>query len=191
MSKNTEPRARSVKRFRDEQQKEGAYEHRDRGRQSVELSKIVGSVNRYLDFDSRFRLKKDRPRERLHTIRAIMEQGKPLPPVDLFKIKDSYFVLDGNHRISVAKDRGFKEINARVAEFLPSRGTAENSLYRDRTEFEDKTGLRQAITLTEPGQYRNLLRQINQHRQFLEEEGKIILLCKSCELRRVIQPYIY
>jgi len=162
----------SIKRFRDEQQREGAYEYIDRGRQTVKLSKIVGSVNRYLDFDTKFRLKKDRPRERLLAIRSIMKQGKPLPPVDLYKIKDYYFVVDGNHRISVAKERGYKEINARVIEFLPSRGTAENILYRDKTEFEDKTGLRHPITLTEPGQYRNLSHQIAQHKQFLEDEDK-------------------
>jgi hypothetical protein len=164
------PKSATVKRFRDEQQKEGAYEYRDRGLQTVKLLNIVGSVNRYLDFDSRFRLKKDKPRERLLTIRAIMERGKPLPPVDLYKIKDRYFVLDGNHRIAAAKERGFKEINARVMEFLPSRGTAENILYRDKTEFQDKTGLQQPINLTEPGQYRNLLRQIRQHQHFLAKQ---------------------
>ena len=169
--KSAPPKAETVKRFRDEQKQEGAYEYRDRGRQTVKLSQIVGSVNRYLDFDSKFRLKKDRPRDRLNVIRAIMERGKPLPPVDLYKIKDSYFVLDGNHRISVAKERGFKEINARVVEFLPSRGSAENILYRDKTEFQDKTGLRQTIDLTEPGQYRNLLRQISRHQQFLQEQA--------------------
>ena len=164
-------KAQTIKRFRDEQKKEGAYEYRDRGRQTVKLRQIVGSVNRYLDFDSKFHLKKDRPRERLHAIRAVMEKGKPLPPVDLYKIKDSYFVLDGNHRISVAKERGFKEINARVVEFLPSRATAENSLYRDKTEFQDKTGLPQSIVLTEPGQYRNLQHQIDRHRQFVSEQA--------------------
>jgi hypothetical protein len=169
-SKPTPPKGQSVMRFREEQKKEGAYEYRDRGRQTVKLPQIVGSVNRYLDFDSKFRLKKDRPRERLHTIRAMMERGRPLPPVDLYKIKDRYFVLDGNHRISVAKERGFKEINARVMEFLPSRGTAENILYREKTEFRDKTGLPQSIELTEPGQYRNLLRQIMRHRKFLSDQ---------------------
>ena len=127
-------RAQMIMRFRDVQAEEGAYEYRERGRQTVKLSNIVGSVNRYLDFDGRFRLKKDRPRERLNTIRAMMERGKPLPPVDLYKIKDRYFVLDGNHRISVAKERGFKEINARVMEFLPSRGFgSQNNLSHNLT----------------------------------------------------------
>jgi uncharacterized ParB-like nuclease family protein len=180
--KTPTPKAQAIKRFRDEQQQEGAYECRDRGQQTVDLSKIVGSVNRYLDFDSKFRLKKDRPRERLLAIRSIMDRGKPLPPVDLFQIKDSYFVLDGNHRISVAKERGFKEINARVIEFLPSRGSAENILYRDKSDFQDRSGLRQSIDLTEPGQYRNLLRQITNHREFLEEQaGADVPLKKAAE----------
>jgi uncharacterized ParB-like nuclease family protein len=170
-SKSTRPKAKTVEHFRDEQKKEGAYEYRDRGRQTVKLDQIVGSVNRYLDFDGKFRLKKDRPRERLHAIRSMMDRGKPLPPVDLYKIKNSYFVLDGNHRISVAKERGFKEINARVVEFLPSRATAENILYRDKSEFQDKTELRQSIELTEPGQYRNLSHQIGRHRRFLSEQA--------------------
>jgi hypothetical protein len=72
----------------------------------------------------------------------------------------------------VANERGFKEINARVMEFLPSRGTAENILYRDRTEFEDQTGLRRSIDLTEPGQYRNLLRQIDKHRRHLSQQAE-------------------
>jgi uncharacterized ParB-like nuclease family protein len=170
-NKSALPKAQTVKRFRDEQEKEGAYEYVDRGQQTVKLSNIVGSVNRYLDFDGKFRLRKDRPRERLQVIREMMERGKPVPPVDLYKIKDSYFVLDGNHRISAAKERGFEEINARVTEFLPSRATAQNILYRDKTEFQDKTGLRQLIELTEPGQYLNLLRQISKHREFLSEQA--------------------
>ena len=169
--KTSDPKTDRIKRFRDEQQREGAYEHRDRGLQAVKLSKIVGSVNRYLDFDGRFRLKKDRPRERLLAIRSMMGRGRPLPPVDLFQIKDSYFVLDGNHRISVAKERGFEEINARVIEFLPSRGSAENILYRERSDFQDESGLRQPVELTEPGQYRHLLRQITTHREFLQEQS--------------------
>ena len=159
----------TIKRFGDEQQREAAYEHRDRGRQSVPVERIVGSVNRYLDFDSRFRLKKDRPRERLLAIRAIVKRGKPLPPVDLYQIKNSYFVLDGNHRISVAKEMGFHEINARVIEFIPSGEGIENILYRERSDFQDKTGLKCTITITEQGQYRHLLHQIEQHRQYLEE----------------------
>jgi uncharacterized ParB-like nuclease family protein len=180
--RKTTAKGSTVKRFRDEQLKEGAFEYRDRGQQTVRLSRIVGSVNRYLDFDSRFRLKKDRPQQRLNAIRAIMDSGKPLPPVDLYKIKDSYFVVDGNHRIAAAKERGFKEINAKVVECLPSGAMEQNVLYRERSEFQEKTGLRQSLDLTEPGQYRNLFGQITQHRRFLEEQkGSDVSLNEAAE----------
>ena len=162
--------ANTVKRFRDVQQAEQAFDYRNRGLRNVPLEQIVGSVNRYLDFDRHFRLKSDRPRDRLNAVRRAMEQGKPLRPVDLYQIKDQYFVVDGNHRIAVAKERGFKEINARVVEFLPSAGTPANTLYRERAEFVDATGLETPIQLTEIGQYRALLAQIEHHRSFLEGE---------------------
>lgn len=164
-------RESSVKRFRDVQALHQAYDYRDRGAQTVKLRQIVGSVNRYLDFDARFRLKRDRPRERLVAIRKAMERGRPLALVDLYRIKDEYFVVDGNHRISAAKERGLEELNARVIEFLPSTGTPENILYREKSEFLDRTGLPDSIALTETGQYRQLLGQIERHQQHLQQAG--------------------
>jgi DNA-binding Lrp family transcriptional regulator len=157
-------------RFRDVQQAEQAFDYRIRGLRNVPLEQIVGSVNRYLDFDRHFRLKNDRPRERLEAVRSDVQQGKPLRPVDLYQIKDQYFVVDGNHRIAVAKERGFQDISARVVEFLPSAGSRENALYRERAEFVDATGLKASIQLTEIGQYRALLGQIECHRSYLESD---------------------
>jgi uncharacterized ParB-like nuclease family protein len=172
----------TIERFRDEQRNEGAYDYRDRGLQTVALKQIVGSVNRYLDFDSEFRLKKDKPKERLTAIREAVNRAKPLPPVDLFKIKNKYFVLDGNHRIAVAKEQGFKDINARVVEFLPSRETPENVLYRKRNQFVEKTGLPDSIVLTEPNQYGQLLGQIEKHRQHLEQqEGRTVSFVEAAD----------
>ncbi len=39
-----------------------------------------------------------------------MRQGRPLGPVKLYQIKDDYYVLDGNHRISAAKELNHDEI---------------------------------------------------------------------------------
>jgi len=172
----------TVRRFRDVQQAEQAFDYRDRGLLTVPLERIVGSVNRYLDFDRHFRLKPDRPRDRLDAVRRAMEQGRPTRPVDLYQIKDQYFVVDGNHRIAVAKERGFEEISARVVEFLPSAGTRANALYRERAEFVDATGLKAAIELTEIGQYRALLAQIERHRAFLEgERSRTVSVSEAAE----------
>jgi hypothetical protein len=44
-----------------------------------------------------------------------------LPPVELFKVGEVYFVRDGNHRVSVARARGQDFIDAQVTEIRVSR----------------------------------------------------------------------
>jgi len=95
-----------VKSFHDQQEKEAAFDHRDRGIRTVPLNRIVGSVGRYKDFDSRFRLKQSVPSERLEWVKKAMREGRNLGPVKLYEIKDEFYVLDGNHRIAAAKELG-------------------------------------------------------------------------------------
>ncbi|MGD1971341.1 MAG: ParB N-terminal domain-containing protein, partial [Desulfobacterales bacterium] len=101
-----------LKSFKEVQQKEAAYETRNRGFRSVPLAQIVGSVGRYLDFDERFRIRPHVPVERLDKIKSRMREGKMLPPVKLYQIKKEYYALDGNHRIAAANELGYDEIQA-------------------------------------------------------------------------------
>lgn len=156
-----------IKSFKENQEDEGAFDTKDLGYASVPLDRIVGSVGRYHDFDSRFRLKHHVPPERLQNIRKAMQAGKTLPRVKLYKIKDEYYVLDGNHRISAAKEFGYPEIDADIVEFIPSKNTLENILYREKADFIDKTKLRYPIELTEVGQYNHLMKQISIHQDHL------------------------
>ncbi len=167
-----EAAAYEVKSFKDQQQKEAAFDHRDRGIRSVPLDRIVGSVGRYKDFDGRFRFKPMVPSDRLEGIKKAMRQGRTLGPVKLFEIKDEFYVLDGNHRIAAAKELGHDEILAHIEEFIPSKNTLQNILYRERAEFADRTRLPAAINLTEVSQYGYLLEQISEHQQFLQAEGE-------------------
>jgi hypothetical protein len=135
----------------------------------VPVKQIVGSVGRYHDFDNQFRLKQHVPSDRLQNIKKAMQEGKPLPRVKLYKIKDEYYVLDGNHRISAAKEFGYVDIDADIVEFIPSKNTLENILYREKSEFSNKTGLSYSIELTEVGQYAHLIKQILNHQDFLKQ----------------------
>ena len=152
-----------IKSFTDQQKKEAAFDARDRGIRTVPLGRIVGSVGRYQDFDSRFRFKHNMSSERLHWITEAMRQGRPLGPVKLYQIKDDYYVLDGNHRISAAKQLNHDEILAHIFEFIPSENTLQNILYRERADFSDRTRLPSEINLTEVSQYVYLLDQITDH----------------------------
>lgn len=160
-----------VEPFSDRQQLEAAFDSRIRGIRAVRLDRIVGSVGRYQDFDSHFRLKNHLPSQRLESIKAAMCQGHSLPPVQLCQIKDKYYVEDGNHRIAAAKALGHDEILAHIVEFIPSGNRLEDLLYRQRAEFYDQTQLAADITLTEVGQYAHLLNQIAKHQGHLQSAG--------------------
>jgi hypothetical protein len=97
------------------------------GMREVPVSKIVGSVGRHRDFDRAFLPSKPDLGTRWRRIDEIMDRGEELPPVSLYKIGDVYFVQDGNHRVSVALQRGVEMIDAEVIE-LRSRVPVDSAL---------------------------------------------------------------
>ena len=159
-----------IKSFKDQQEKEAAFGSRDRGIRTVPLSQIVGSVGRYQDFDDQFRFKRNKPSERLQRTKESIRLGRTLKPVELFQIKNEYYVLDGNHRVAAAKAFGHDEILAHIVEFIPSEDTLVNILYRERAEFADLTQLPAEINLTEVSQYAHLTNQITKHQEYLQHE---------------------
>ena len=88
------------------------------GLRIVEVSKIVGSVGRHREFDGRFMPTKAIFFKWKRVDRAF-RRGVDLPPVSLYKLGDSYFVHDGNHRVSVARYHGVEWMDAEVTEFRP------------------------------------------------------------------------
>ena len=97
------------------------------GMRVVPVSKIVGSVGRHRDFDRAFLPSKPDLGTRWRRIDEIMDRGEELPPISLYKIGDVYFVQDGNHRVSVARQRGVEMIDAEVIE-LRSRVPLDSAL---------------------------------------------------------------
>ena len=88
------------------------------GSRVVEVSKIVGSIGRHKEFDGRFMPTKASAWKWKRVDRAF-RRSVDLAPVSLYKIGDSYFVHDGNHRVSVARYHGVEWIDAEVTEFRP------------------------------------------------------------------------
>jgi hypothetical protein len=86
------------------------------GWQAVPLDKIVGSEGRRDEFDRAFFPRRNRTRARWVNIDRAHYEQVPLPPVELTKIGDRYFVRDGNHRISVARSHRQDFIDAYVTE---------------------------------------------------------------------------
>ena len=53
--------------------------------------------------------------------RPSISEGEELPPVELYKLEEAYFVVDGHHRVSVARYHDVPTLEAAVAEFHPNR----------------------------------------------------------------------
>jgi hypothetical protein len=96
-------------------------EHRA-GSAVVALDAIVGSVGRAREFDRSFRPTSGRVRSRWEHIAAMVRRGESLPPVDLVRIGEIYFVQDGHHRVSVARALGRRDIDAYVTEVVTRVG---------------------------------------------------------------------
>jgi hypothetical protein len=92
-----------------------------RGMRLVDTEEIVGSVGRSKDFDRRFLPLRASMGERWKRVDVAFHRGEDLPPVTLYKLDGAYFVLDGNHRISVARFHGLRTVEAEVTEFLSPR----------------------------------------------------------------------
>ena len=91
-----------------------------RGRRTVRLTDVVGSVSRCSEFDGAFLPLRERARTKWERMDRAFLRGEELPPVSLYKIGSSYFVLDGNHRVSVYRYQGAEFIDAEVTEFHAS-----------------------------------------------------------------------
>lgn len=154
---------------------------RSLGHQTVAVDHIVGSEGRYGDFDRYFLPRSDVLKQRWSKIDQAMTQAIELPPVDLYKLGDIYFVRDGNHRVSVARQQGQHFIDANVIELVvdvpltPDLSVRDLLLKEEYSDFLEWTGLHdlrpdERIEFSELGGYLDLVRDINAHRYYLGQD---------------------
>jgi len=160
------------------------YKQRNLGIKTVRVDSIVGSLDRYRDFDRFFLPKKVHLQNRWAKIHNLVASDVILPPVKLYKVGGIYFVLDGNHRVSVSKKTGVKYIDAEVIEFMtdihltPNMDPNEIFILAERERFLNITKLKRnrpdiSIKITAPGRYDFLLGQINKLMVQLNENKKV------------------
>jgi hypothetical protein len=102
-----------------------------RGHQVVPVRQIVGSVDRFHDFDREFLPRHGHTSGRWQNVDRAYYQDVRLPPIQLYKVGEVYWVKDGNHRVSVARERGVEFIDAEVIE-----GHIRVPLYASMSPFE-------------------------------------------------------
>jgi hypothetical protein len=148
----------------------------DRGVQEVPVDRIVGTVQRERDFNRAFLPRDEALRDRWQKIEGMAVGPKGMSPVELYKVSDAYFVVDGHHRVSVARSLNVPTIEAQVKEFatpvpLPTDASIEDVILREGLAgFLETTGLAPSradeYRVTEPGGYERLLDHISVHRYF-------------------------
>jgi len=155
----------------------------DRGIQEIPLDKIVGSEGRYHQFTRSFSPSAEVDKERWMRVFAASESGAGLPPIEVYKVGDVYFVKDGNHRVSVARQVGAKTILAYVTEFVgpvdlsADMDLAQISLEAERARFLQQTELDELrpdsnLDVTNPAYYQKLEEHIAVHGYFLGLERR-------------------
>src|SRR5918995_2941879 len=95
-----------------------------RGTRVVEADQIVGSVGRWDEFDRAFLPARASVGHKWKRIDRAFHRTEDLPPVELYKLEEAYFVMDGHHRVSVARYHDVPTLEAAVAEFRPKHPAA-------------------------------------------------------------------
>ena len=145
----------------------------ERGIQEVPLDRIVGSLNRPAELNRFFFPRDEALRDRWKEIKDLAEGQTGFPPVELYQVGQVYFVVDGHHRISVARAFDTPTIEAHVQGFLtpvplgPDDSLEDVLLRRGLADFLEVTGLVPAapdeFRVTVADGYSRLLEHIRVH----------------------------
>lgn len=158
-----------------------------KGLHEVPLDQIAGSVGRYSEFTSHFLPKRASMQERWSRVYAQAQGMMGLPPIELYKVGDVYFVRDGNHRVSVARQLGAHSIQAHVTELptsialRPQMTEQELDAVTAYATFLDITRLpftrphHQPIQLSKVSRYDDLIGHVQIHQAVMaEREGEAV-----------------
>ncbi|HEX2864727.1 MAG TPA: transcriptional regulator [Deinococcales bacterium] len=149
------------------------------GLQAIEVAKIIGSTDRYRDFDQVFLPRNEHLVDRWVNVRRLKLEGRELPPIQVYKVGETYFVKDGNHRVSVAHMENQAYIDAEVIELdvtvPPEAGDdvrdlilkGEYASFLETTKLDDVRPDHYPILFSTLGRYDLLLEHIRTRRYYL------------------------
>jgi hypothetical protein len=149
-----------------------------RGVKTVRIDQVAGSLNRYHEFDRAFLPITDTLADRWQSVNRAFYQDISLPPVVLYKVGSVYFVVDGHHRVSVAREQGQVFIEAEVREcasrvnLTPNIRPEDLEILENKVNFLERTSLDSIIPdanikLTIPDGFDRMLEHIAVHRYFM------------------------
>ncbi len=156
-----------VRCFKQDAERAGRLIQRTLGVRTIEVARIVGSVDRCnelgLDFRPPPRRRRKHDEDRFARIRDTFESGGALPAIDVYKLGFGYYVLDGHHRVAAAMLNGQVAMDANVVEYVPLADEQATERFAARRAFERATGLTE-VGAARPESYRILLDAIQHYR---------------------------
>ncbi|MGZ6317436.1 MAG: universal stress protein [Anaerolineales bacterium] len=144
----------------------------DAGIQSIPVAAIIGSAGRYTEFTRTFLPRNADDKERWARVKAVSQDPETsFPPIEVYKVGEAYFVIDGNHRVSIARQEGTTTIEAHVIEvktnipLTPDIQPDELIIKAEYAEFLDATHIMDLrpnvdLSMTACCQYEKLMEQI-------------------------------
>jgi hypothetical protein len=143
------------------------------GVRPVPVGQIIGTEGRGGDFDRSFRPRRDGVRARMRSVAQAFPHGD-FPPIVAYKLGDAYFVLDGHHRVALARLRGTEWIDAELTELhsrwqLSAAADFVELVHAEQERlFVEQSGLGEArpaarIRFSRPSGYPELLETIEVH----------------------------
>jgi ParB-like nuclease domain len=143
------------------------------GFRPIPVRQIVGTDSRGGDFDRDFLPRRLDVGTRWRQVEAAFPEGD-FPPIVVYKLGDAYFVIDGHHRVAIARQRGLETIDAEVTELrarwhLPAGADVVELIHAEQERiFMEDSGLAEArpdvrIRFSRPVGYIELLENVQIH----------------------------
>jgi len=165
----------------------GVFEETYDGIRPIPVDRVVGTAGRSRDFNRDFLPRDERTRERWRRVEQTFPRGD-FPPIVAYEVDGRYFVVDGHHRVAVAKQRGVEHIDAEVTRLRTRQPLPEGAdvgaliLAEQERRFLEESGLDGRtppvrIPLSRPVGYPELLELVKVHAFHLSRDrGEVVPL---------------
>lgn len=155
------------------------------GLRPIPLRQVVGTDSRGGDFDRDFRPRRAGIRDRWQQVeRAFPDTA--FPPIVVYQLGDVYFVIDGHHRVALARQNGMETIDAEVTELearwhLPADADIVELIHAEQERiFMESSGLAEAypevrMRFSRPVGYIELLETVQLHGyHMMRDAGRVL-----------------
>ena len=161
------------------------FGRRHLGMRQVPLEHVVGTEGRAGAFTRDFSPRHRFSRDRLSSLADAFPDGG-FPPIVAVKLGETYFVIDGHHRVALARRNGAEVIDAEVTELvarvpLPAGADMKEVVLRELERiFLEESGLAEAhpgvrVAVSRPAVYLELLENLQVHGYHLMRNADRVL----------------